>query len=127
MSVSRKLGHLGNERGRKAEVRLCKFVEQIAVLPDAALGRPWVYSARLATREEDRRGIDVVVSTDVGPLYLQSKSSSKDAQRFRAKRRPILVEVVVAAAQDDTLMRRVRFALDRLRASVLLLRAGGQQ
>lgn len=41
-------------------------------------------TARHATREEDHRGIDIVLETDVGRLYLQVKSSYRGVEEFLA-------------------------------------------
>lgn len=46
-------------------------------------GRPWIRSVRLSTLEEDRRGIDIVVETDLGDIYVQVKSSEGGANKYR--------------------------------------------
>lgn len=43
---------------------------------------PWIKSVRLATQEEDRRGIDVVFATEVGEIFVQLKGSSFGKEEF---------------------------------------------
>lgn len=68
------------ERGNSAECRL------VAIITQAIAGRhkhpDWLYSADLGTVANDRQGIDVVVVTDVGPLFLQVKSSNGLCEKF---------------------------------------------
>jgi len=111
MGVPREIGRLANERGRKNERRV--------VAASALITDEWMSGARPATPEEDARGIDVVVLTnDMGNLYLQVKSSWCGAKIAREKPRFSCgpVEVVVACDDELRLVRRVRDALFRLRA-----------
>lgn len=82
-------------RGRRNEM----------VVEDALLthnNRPhWLLQARGCTEDEDSRGIDVVVTTDVGEVYLQVKSSYSNAQKFRRKSRAAVVGVVVVRPTDS--------------------------
>jgi hypothetical protein len=128
MRVSKLLGHVSNERGQVSERRLVDAVQNLATLGAQGLntGRAWITSVRLATKAEDACGIDVVVETDVGPLYLQSKSSPKEAQRFRQKKRSRLIVAVVVPADDALLLGRTRAALDVLHAEVLKIRNGAK-
>src|SRR5271156_1710138 len=65
--VARARGIQAEERGVKA----CR-----------SEGRPaWMKTARYATREEDRHGIDIVVETDVGRLFVQVKSSQRGVEK----------------------------------------------
>lgn len=57
----------------------------------------FVQSCRLATRAEDQSGIDIVVYTDVGPLYLQIKAGSGkagDGLKYRVKGIGLIREVL---------------------------------
>lgn len=47
----------------------------------------WIQGARFAWAAEDAAGIDIVVHTDVGDLFLQVKSSKKAAKLFRRRGR----------------------------------------
>lgn len=42
----------------------------------------WIYLAKLSDAKLDKAGIDVVVSTDVGNLFLQIKNSFYGKQKF---------------------------------------------
>jgi hypothetical protein len=78
---SPKIDKLTHQRGIESEMRLLESCR----LPS----RPsWMHRARLATRIEDRSGIDIVVESDVGALLVQVKSSNAGKQHFR--RRPLL-------------------------------------
>jgi hypothetical protein len=79
-NVARVLGKIGSERGRANEhhvLEACLLASRPA----------WMVSARAGTRAEDHDGIDVVVESDVGKLYVQVKSSRTGKAAF-VKRRP---------------------------------------
>lgn len=46
---------------------------------------PWIHSVRLATQDEDRRGIDIVVTTHQGSLFVQVKSDPRAMRRWYGK------------------------------------------
>lgn len=75
--VHRVLGKLANEIGIRAEE---KAVEALLTSPIPF----WIIRARRAKPEEDHKGIDIVVFTDVGKLYIQVKSSKREVRRFRS-------------------------------------------
>lgn len=90
---------------------------------------PWVYAIRQASDREDRRwGIDYVILSDVGDLFLQIKSSEEakaafeDETRRRWKRgiRIAILRVVVVndALTDDQIFRSARKELRDLRRTV---------
>ena len=74
-------------------------------------------SARADTRAEDHDGIDVVVESDVGKLFLQVKSSRTGKSAFAQRRRRAHVAVVVVRAGDtlEEILRRVVGALAPVR------------
>lgn len=43
---------------------------------------PWIQSVRLSTKEEDRCGIDVVFTTDVGSIFVQVKGDRMAERKF---------------------------------------------
>ncbi len=61
----------------------------------------WLLGARICTEEEDAQGIDVVVETDIGPVYLQVKSSYDNAKKFLRRWPQRNVGMVVVRPQDD--------------------------
>jgi hypothetical protein len=100
------MGLAANDRGRDAEHRV---LAALLEWPPA-----WVLSARLATRDEDRRGIDIVVVSDVGELFLQVKASKGGEAHARIRED---VRIVVARPTDtaEQLRRRAIGHLSGLR------------
>lgn len=110
--VARGLGDLARVRGA---------VNEGAALR-AAMSAPtrirWVTAARAATPDEDRRGIDIVVTTTLGALWLQVKSSPLAARAWAAKNGHKMIEVVVASHDEHTMCARVDGALWTLRRRI---------
>jgi hypothetical protein len=105
------LGKEATKRGRVNEVRV---LEALA-LPS----RPaWMRSFRKASEEEDRAGIDVVVESDVGKLFVQVKSSRRGKAAFAERRRGARIAVVVVAVTDspDAVLRKIVGELAKIRA-----------
>lgn len=104
MTRKSKGGSFGFTLGRVNEARVC----------DAINGRvatvPWITGARLATPEEDSRGIDVVVKLVGMRMYLQVKSSRGMAKAWAKKaahtpdRQHILVVVVDRTFTPDSII-----------------------
>jgi hypothetical protein len=116
--INRQFGKVANQRGRGNEKRVL----------DACLlaARPgWMQAARLATREEDHDGIDVVIESDVGKLYVQVKSSRRGKAAFLESDRRARVAVVVVRTGDsqEALLRKVVGGVGALRAEFLRDRA----
>lgn len=116
--ISQTLGSLARERGHQHER------DAVSLLAGQWKKRPdWLGESRLATREEDEAGIDLVVASDVGALFLQIKSSNGGRRHFERTRRRFLVEVVVAPHSCPGLFRaRLVDALTDLRRRVLAKR-----
>lgn len=113
--VKKILGDLSRQRGRRNEE------EAVALLAADWKKRPaWLGEVRLATRAEDRAGVDLVAASDVGPLYVQVKSSNDGRRRYELRgRRCFMVEVVVAPVRCPGLYRaRLLDALADLRRRV---------
>ena len=93
-SINQLVGKLAAERGRARERHVL-----------AACGlraRPaWMRDVRPATRREDHRGIDIVIESDVGKLFVQVKSSLLGKSKFERRRRSARVVVVVVDAGDS--------------------------
>lgn len=89
-------GHTGSEKGFLAERRVLNLISH----PPKQLPI-WVVDARLATKEEDGRGIDIVVSTTHGPMWIQVKSSH-GAARKHAKKYPNTPIAIVVVHPTDT-------------------------
>ncbi len=118
--LHRAFGTIARDRGRASEQR----VLDACVLA----GRPpWMRTARQATPAEDHDGIDVVIESDVGKLYVQVKSSRRGKAAFEKRRRRVRAVVVVVAGGDtpDKLLRKVVGQLAALRAQFLSERSDG--
>ncbi len=76
----------------------------------------WVHGVRAGTPEEDARGIDLVVDSTVGPLYLQIKSSVRGREKFfeMGYRDRIGVVIVNDRVQDWRLRVRLVKTIERL-------------
>ena len=113
----RVLGELARERGRASEARVLRACRR-KDRPD------WMRAARAATSEEDRHGIDVVVESDVGKLYVQVKSSAVGKVAFQDRRPRARIAVVVVRSRDsnEDLLRQIVGELSRLRAVFLAKR-----
>lgn len=81
----------------------------------------WMWGARGCTEDEDRQGIDVVVSTDVGAIYLQVKSSYDNAKKFQRKWPQRNVGMVVVRPQDaeETVFNKAMDSTAKKRSEVL--------
>jgi hypothetical protein len=88
LQFKRDAGMRGQQKGIHAERRLLSILESHPY-------PPWMYGVRPATKEEDERGIDIVVTTDVGPIYIQVKSSWNGMSSFFRKRRKAMIAVIV--------------------------------
>jgi hypothetical protein len=120
-SIKRLVGKLAAERGRARERH---------VLAACALGvRPaWMRSARAATRREDHRGIDVVIESDVGKLFVQVKSSIAGKAKFEGRRRSARIVVVVVDAGDslEAVLGMVVGGVGEVRGEYVRERGGGR-
>lgn len=110
-------GQLGMQKGKRAEQRALSALTHS--LPH------WAQTARLATHEEDGRGIDIVIETlRLGDLYVQIKSSRNGARQYRRRRRRAKAIVVVIG--EDMEERKIRekmlSAIHRLRRYYLSIR-----
>ena len=113
------LGKDARKRGRTSEERV---LEALA-LPS----RPaWMASFRKATQAEDHAGIDVVVESDVGKLFVQVKSSRGGKAAFAQRRRSARVGVVVVIVTDspEKVLAKVVGELGKIRAEYLRERGG---
>ena len=100
-------------RGIESEMRVLESCR----LPSRPV---WMHRARLATRIEDRSGVDIVIGSDVGTLLVQVKSSKAGKQHFR--HRPLLsIAIVIVRAADsaEALLVKVVGELEPIRAQHL--------
>ncbi|TSC71301.1 MAG: hypothetical protein G01um101470_684 [Parcubacteria group bacterium Gr01-1014_70] len=92
------------ELGRNNERRVVEAYKELALFPQ------WIKSVRLATREEDLRGIDVVFATEVGEIFVQLKESSIGKESFsrRQDSGELNWRIVVAIIFPSDLPKRIR-------------------
>lgn len=89
----------------------------------------WYVSARLATRDNDHKGIDIVVQTkDLGSFFIQVKSSPRYVARFLLNSTRTRIAVVVIGTKDTAqTMRRKFFQAARLERQWLKKRRSGER
>lgn len=100
-------GKSGRLRGKRNEKRLVRLLKQY--IQGGKLS--WLLSVERSTRDLDDIGIDVVVHTEKKPLFLQVKSSKKEAQRFRKKYyshegRSIAVVTITEDSKDKEILQK---------------------
>ncbi len=118
MNVTQIFSQLELEQGHRNEERA------LDVIISAKL--EWIYSARLATKEEDSRGIDIVLETDIGQLFFQIKSSYYGMKKFLGKhgnsRTHIAVVILNRFLTEKSFQRKVLEAINYERNAILALR-----
>ena len=87
----------------------------LALLQDMLKRYTWMREARASTFEEDKNGIDIVVSSTAGPLYLQVKSSVRGRDKFYEKGYPRDIGVVIVNERVEDWRIRDRMAKILLR------------
>lgn len=97
----------------RAAVRIGAGAEErvLSILTEDDDPAEWIRFCRKATRDEDAQGIDLVVMTDVGELYVQVKSSRGGLESFRSHRQQenvLPIVAVIAKASDHDADLRVR-------------------
>lgn len=104
------LNTIAHERGLRNEQRVL-FACQNPNRPS------WMLSARIATKEEDHNGIDIVIQSDIGKLFVQVKSSEKGKEAFSERRRRARVAIIVVHHNDteNDLLNKVVLELTKLR------------
>lgn len=111
--IFKAIGQSRHERGFRNEARVVEALSE---------NKPaWVKSARISTRHEDHNGIDVVVESDVGSLYLQIKSSVAGANSFEP-RHNVAVMIVRQHDTHERIRDRAIGHLSNLREKYLKLR-----
>lgn len=124
-AIDKVLSDISLERGKASERR---FFEAMKLATSVELP-DWLIQVESPTHVQDRfQGIDAIVVTDVGKLFLQIKSSKAGETRFlngRHPRRNKLIRVIVIH-KDDTLEEiraKARGILSKLRYEILQMRS----
>ncbi len=115
----RSKGLHGMARGKHHEARLLMVIE-------IHFRARWYVKARRAPKREDQSGIDIVVESSIGPLYVQVKSSPGAAREFSYRRRRARITVVVVneCFTDLEILKNVEQKLHMLFRHILAVRRG---
>jgi len=113
-NISRIIGKIGQERGRRTEDRFTAAFKGVAV-------PKWCHCVAPATPEQEGQGIDKIMWTDVGPVYIQLKSSRRGKQEHQRHypRRPIGVVILNSDDSDETIRQKALSAAGELRKRFL--------
>lgn len=108
---------LNRERGDRVEVHVLESFRNATESPD------WFSGIHLGTSEQQQQGIDCVVeTTDMGPLFVQVKSSERGAEDFRTSkghRADSIAVVVIKSSMSHAKVRgKVIGALEALRRRI---------
>lgn len=71
--------NIGAASGKRRELRTLEMILSLRA------SNPAIVSARLATKDEDGRGIDIVIETAFGTMFVQVKSGKDQARIWRKK------------------------------------------
>lgn len=95
---------IGVQLGDSTELRVGGLLREISSQPKWFRG--WRQTGHCTP--EDLKGIDFVISTDKGPIFLQVKASVSNAREFqffhKNARQPILL-IVVLPSEDDSVVK----------------------
>jgi hypothetical protein len=86
---------------------------------------PWIIYPRRATESEDQGGVDIVVYTrDIGKIFVQIKSSYKNAEKFYRKHPDKLVAMIIIKEEysNEKVWQAVKAELIEFRRKILLLK-----
>jgi len=119
MSISREFGQIGNERGQKAEQVMNAIITN-AIKQNACPN--WIKKYSAASPEEDGKGIDAWVTTDIGKIPLQIKSSTRGVQSARDKYPKIPVTRVIIGENKDKTLSRCINVIGKKRRELLAIR-----
>ena len=112
----------GNKKGRRTEDRFFEAME-VSFVKEML---EWVSDVCRASQKEDAKGIDAVIFTDVGKLFIQIKSSEAGAIKFQNGRhcRHRMIGVIIIREHHSTgdIREKAKTILTELRQSVLSVR-----
>jgi len=107
-------GTAGRLKGERNEEHLTQLLKETMLFP-------WMKNVDRSGWRNDSKGIDIIVTTTSGrKLYLQVKSSAKQAQRFRKKYKEkkygnkIAAIVVFDGIEDKELLQRAYSLLEKM-------------
>ncbi len=108
--IPRLIREIARRRGRENEERfLSSFTEEELKRENLPV---WFVRLRRSTPEEDRRGVDAIMETDVGGVLFQIKSSEGGVAIFQRKHpKTHIICVVVRPEQSCAELRKEAFIL----------------
>lgn len=114
------IGRAEHRKGMSREDAVFHAFDPLGAVPS------WFYSIRRPTHEQDSRGIDVIIESDVGDLYVQVKSSKAAARNFNShpRRLPIHAVWIHANSSEQQIRDKIVSAAQRVRAQILEKRGG---
>jgi hypothetical protein len=114
------VGDVINARGRAREEQVLSALSTMTTVSLPS----WFSHTEQACQKDDARGVDVVVHTDVGKLFLQIKGSQKAIDEFvRKHTKGNIVPFLVQSDECiESLQKRLIEALSNERARILSLR-----
>ncbi len=119
MSISREFGRIGHERGQGAEQVMANIIKD-AIEQNAC--PDWIKEYSTASPGEDEKGIDAWVTTDIGKISLQIKSSRKGVQNAKDKYPRIPVTRVVLGENKEKTLSRCINVIGQRRREILVRR-----
>ncbi|MEK7642866.1 MAG: hypothetical protein AAB372_00210 [Patescibacteria group bacterium] len=114
MGVAQAFGSMGRERGGQRENRfLAVFREHPRDAPE------WFRGVERASRELDRKGIDAIIYTDVGKIFIQIKSSQGGKRRFEELHpRTHIIVIIIRGYDLDESIRKSTYQLVGVRRDI---------
>lgn len=102
-------------KGPENEARVVKAIRELRSDPWFW----WIWDVRPSTPEQDARGIDAIITSEIGNIMVQTKSSSGEAKKFRKRGRARGhdmqdIIVVIAKARADMLVSQLKKELVRV-------------
>lgn len=115
MSVREQLKEITDQRGKDAENKVMKSFNDSDEIPE------WLLGIHKGSHEEDKKGVDLWVETDVGKIKLQVKSSVRGAEEHveRNKKGDIAVVVVKEGDSLEKVFGEMVFSIKPLREKYL--------
>jgi hypothetical protein len=96
IQLKQNIGLSTNQRGFNAENVVIKSFSDEIYSKNCPVRPEWFYKIEKASYELDSKGIDLIVFTDVGKIFLQVKSSLKGKEEFlRKKKNRIMIGIVI--------------------------------
>jgi len=116
VKVSQLIGEIGRKRGQETENRFWRAFAYKKEVPFSQIYEPsWFYEIYQASAEKERKGIDVIIRTDIGKIFLNIKSSQRGKKEHQRRYGDWPIGVVVINHDDsDEKIRQKTFAASQI-------------